>query len=350
MFGMRGIASEWDRIYLPACRTTLPFAKAPVKKSAWMLAGAGGGLSLLALTVVSLMSAEPFSMSFSGEQQGAQREAARFPIPSILQRTVSHPPHRPPRTAVFNWLSSQLVGRPMNWHKVLDVGSGLNSLSWLANATCADITAVVASEQTAVELRSAIKQGRFERPVSCANIGGTRVEVLVGDWADPTFLGGGNWDAILADQLLSEIGLQSQWPAVARLASNVRRGGGTLLVVGQEPAERDAAVERMRKAMLLLAGRADDYHDCPQSLVAWELNRSGLVIEASSKFPDTGPLGRNAPFTAGMIAKEASSSQLGPGVAEAVARLANEISKAENASKAVQGVKGWKYAIAARRP
>lgn len=341
---MRGTANEWNRIYLPACRATLPFfSKAPVRRSAWVLAGAGGGLSLLALTALTLISAEPSSLSFSNEAE-PQRDAARSP--NVLHRPAFHPP---PQTAVFNWLSSQITGRVRQWQKVLDVGSGPNSLSWLVKATCADVTAVVASKQTAAELHSAIQQGRFERSVSCTKVG-TRVEVQVGDWADPTFLGGSDWDAILADQLLDDVRLQSQWPAVARLASSVRRGGGQLLFVGQEPAEGEPAVDRMRKAMLLLAGRTSDYRECPQALIAWELNRSGLVIEASSRFPDTGPLARKAAFTAGMAAQEALASQLEPGVAKAVARLADEISKAENASKAVRAVAGWKYAIAARRP
>jgi hypothetical protein len=299
-------------------------------------------LTLFALTVMTLISAEPSSLSLSSDSE-PQREAARFP--NILHHPASHPP---PQTAVFNWLSSQITGRVQQWQKVLDVGSGMNSLSWLVKTTCADVTAVVAGKQTAAELHSAIQQGRFERPVSCTKVG-TRVEVQVGDWADPTFLGGSDWDAILADQLLGGVRLQSQWPAVARLASSVRRGG-LLLFVGQEPAEGEAALDRMRKAMLLLAGRTGDYRECPQALISWELNRSGLVIEASSRFPDTGPLASKAAFTAGMASQEALASQLEPGVAKAVARLADVISKAENASKAMRVVAGWKYAIAARRP
>jgi len=306
-----------------------------------VLASVGGGLSLFGLTVLTMISAEPSSMSLSG-QPGPQREAA---VSNALHRSAPHPP---PRTAVFNWLTSQITRRPQRWQRVLDVGSGLNSLSWLANATCAHITAVVASEQTATKLRSAIQKGGFYRPVSCTNRG-TRVEVQVGDWADQTFLGGGDWDAILADQLLGDVRPQSQWPAVARLASSVRRGG-MLLFVGQEPAAGEAAVERTRNAILLLAGNTNADRECPQALVAWELNRSGLVIEGSSQFPDTGSPARSDAFMARMAAQEASASQLGPGVAKAVAQLADEISKAENSSKAVRGVAGWKYAIAARRP
>jgi len=345
--GMRGTANEWNRIYLPACGATLPFAKAPVRRPAWLLAGAGGGLSLFALMALSLISAEPSGLSYSGDPE-SQKQAARSP------NLPSPPVHPPPRTAVFTWLRSQISGRSLQWQKVLDVGSGFNSLSWLVNATCAHVTAIVASKQTAAELHYAIQQGRFERPTSCTNAQGTEpsVEIQVGDWADPTFLGGGDWDAILADQLLGEVRLQSQWPAVARLASSVRRGG-MLLVVGQEPAERSAPVERMRQAMFLLAGRKSDYVECPQALVAWELNRSGLVIEGSSRFQDTGPQAHEVALTTRMAAQEASASpasQMGPGVAQAVARLANEITKAENTSNAVRGTLGWKYAISARRP
>jgi len=340
--GMRGKANDWNRIYLPACVATLPWHKAPVRRSAWLLMVIGGGFSLFALTALTMVSGEPSSVFFSGD---AEPQAVAARSSNALHRTASHPV---PRTAVFKWLSSQITGRPQQWQKVLDVGSGLNSLSWLVNSTCADITAVVSSEQSATELRSAIQQGRFERPVSCTNVEGTRVKVQVGDWADPAFLRGGDWDAILADQLLGDVRLQSQWPAVARLASSVRHGGGMLLFVGQEIAEGE--VERTRRAMLLLAGRTSDYQECPQALVAWELNRSGLVIEASSRFPDTNPMARNAAAAARMAAQEASASKMLPGVTKAIARLADEMSRAENASKARNGVAGWKYAIAARRP
>lgn len=263
------------------------------------------------------------------------------------------------RTAALSWLRDATASKQADWLEALDAGSGMNSLPWLAELTCAKITAVTASAEVAKMLHEKSIRGAFPRPNAC--VGGKQVPtVVLGSWADPNFLANRTWDLVLVDLLLGSVEAYSpfmQWPMLAHLASSLR-SGGHLLFTGLEPLRRDVSASRKRlenhakrfhDIMLLLAGR-QPYREYPEALVAWELNRSGLVIEASARFNTSPSFGLRA-ATASKAAATAAHQigGFGAGVAEAALRLGTELRKATSRIDEPESATRI-YVIVARRP
>ena len=172
------------------------------------------------------------------------------------------------------------AGRP--WGRVLDAGTGRNSLSWIAGLEPAEWTAVTATEDRAQRLRREFCKS--SRP---------RDRVVVGNWTDPSLLHGEVFDVVLADYLIGAVDRFApyfQYRCLERLKPHV---GERLYVIGLEPYPEHAPtaagrlildVARLRDACILHAG-----HRCHREYpLEWMLNaldRSGYDVIDAEVFP-----------------------------------------------------------------
>src|SRR5690606_25945174 len=174
------------------------------------------------------------------------------------------------------------------WGSVLDAGTGMHSLRWIAGLETERWTAVTASEKRARSLKARFKG--VLRP---------KDEVVVGLWTNPRFMNDQVFDVVIADYLLGAIDgftpfFQDQlFPRLKPLV------GQRLYLVGLEPypdttedprARVILEIARARDACYLLSwGRP--YREYPMDWVCRHLEQSGFVVESATQFPNI--LGRN---------------------------------------------------------
>ena len=158
--------------------------------------------------------------------------------------------------------------------RVLDAGTGLRSLRWIIGLETDSWTAVTGTRGMAARAKRVI--GEQMRP---------RDRLEVGNWAEPEFLAGQEYDTVLADHLLGAIeGFAPffQTALFARLRALTAR---RLYVTGMEPyvveRPRDEAgaliweIGRYRDACVILSGQKP-YREFPMEWVLAELRRSGF--------------------------------------------------------------------------
>lgn len=169
------------------------------------------------------------------------------------------------------------------WGAVLDAGTGVNSLSWVAGLATERWTAVTASNGEARWVGEAIAVAK--RPQD---------QIIEGNWADPALLKGEVYDTVLADYLLGAIeGFAPYFQShlFARLRPLTRR---TLYVTGLEPyvptlrPDTEAGrllweIGRFRDACVLLAGHMP-YREYPAQWVVDHLPRAGFAVRAVKHF------------------------------------------------------------------
>lgn len=80
------------------------------------------------------------------------------------------------------------------WGTVLDAGTGVQSIRWIADVNTEQWTAVSASPSHAQRVRDAISQA--QRPND---------RIVVGNWVDPNLLKGEIYDTVVADYLLGAV-------------------------------------------------------------------------------------------------------------------------------------------------
>ncbi|MFC3076627.1 class I SAM-dependent methyltransferase [Phenylobacterium terrae] len=167
------------------------------------------------------------------------------------------------------------------WGAVLDAGTGVHSAGWLAGLPTESLTLVTAAPAHADQVRRSVPLRPADR-------------LLVGDWADPAFLAGESFDAVLADYLVGAVEAFAPYFQQAlfdRLARLVR---GRLYLIGVDPyvvAEPDTAsgrlvweIGRFRDACLLLAGDRP-YREYPAEWVLAQLDRAGFAVIEARRFP-----------------------------------------------------------------
>lgn len=200
---------------------------------------------------------------------------------------LTAPPTRPLRSERRDRATSRLfqfiaeVHEASPWGHVLDAGTGVNSAGWLASLPTASLTLVTAAPAHADQVR------RHTGLRACDRL-------LVGNWADPSFLAGESFDTVLADYLVGAVegfAPYFQEALFGRLACATRR---RLYLVGVDPyiaAPPDApagrllwAIGRYRDAALLLAGE-QPYREFPAEWAACQLARAGFRIIAGRRFP-----------------------------------------------------------------
>ncbi|OQR98227.1 hypothetical protein ACHHYP_08999 [Achlya hypogyna] len=177
------------------------------------------------------------------------------------------------------------VEKTTSWGRVLDAGTGDHSLNWLKTLPMDALVAVTGDAVRAVGLRE-----KFPEP---------HIEVLAGNWNDPRFLEGQQFDVIVADYLVGAIEGHAPYyqdeifPRLLPLLAP----GGRLLVAGLQPitmsvptgqaltAQDKLILEmaRTRDACILLAGHRT-YREFPLDWILRQMERSGLHIDSHSQF------------------------------------------------------------------
>jgi len=169
------------------------------------------------------------------------------------------------------------------WGRVLDAGTGVQSIRWISDLETESWTAISASPPHAEMVRRTIKKS--QRPND---------SVILGNWVDPNLLKGELFDTVIADYLLGAIDGFSPYyqPYLfSRLRPLTRN---VLYVKGLEPyvpiTRPDSAagqivweIGRFRDACVLLSGDMP-YREFPAQWVADHLQVSGFAVRAVKHF------------------------------------------------------------------
>jgi len=176
----------------------------------------------------------------------------------------------------------QLQGeRP--WGRLLDAGTGPQSIGWVTNLDSEEWTAVTASPQMAERVKA--DADGLARP---------RDRVLVGNWINDSLLYGEQFDTVLLDYFIGAIeGFSPYWQErmLERLSPLVT---GRLYITGVEPyVPFPAATEvgnvvrtigSLRDASLLLAGERP-YREFPVDWILRQLGKAGFRLVDVKRFP-----------------------------------------------------------------
>jgi len=184
-------------------------------------------------------------------------------------------------SALFSYIEA-LQGEN-SYGRVLDAGTGPRSLGWLMTLNTDSCTAVTGSAGAAAKVQRLV--GEWQRPQD---------RLLVGNWSDPDFLAGEQFDTVLADYLLGAIERFAPYFQAALFARLRPLTVTRLYVTGAEPyvveRPRDEAgglvwkIGRYRDACLILLGK-QPHREYPLDWVLAQLQRSGFRPVASRKFP-----------------------------------------------------------------
>ncbi|KAF0699595.1 Aste57867_9846 [Aphanomyces stellatus] len=173
-----------------------------------------------------------------------------------------------------------------SWGRVLDAGTGDHSLNWLKTLPIDSLVAVTGDTTRAVGLRKNFPQ--------------SHVEILAGNWNDPTFLDGQVFDVVIADYLVGAVEGHAPYfqdQVFPRLFRHVA-DGGRLYVVGLQPITQSIAdtarpkstqeklvleMQRVRDACILLAGHRP-YREFPVDWILRQMEHAGFHVEAHTTF------------------------------------------------------------------
>ena len=184
-------------------------------------------------------------------------------------------------SALYRYIES--VNGDRSWGRLLDAGTGVNSLSWVSSLDTEGWTAVTGSASEADWVRDAVAGSMRDQD-----------RLVEGNWADPELLKGEVYDTVLADYLLGAIeGFAPYFQSYlfTRLRPLV---GKTLYVTGLEPyvptvkPDTEAGqlvweIGRFRDACVLLAGQRP-YREYPAQWVVDNLQRSGFAVRKMKHF------------------------------------------------------------------
>ncbi|MEL6693265.1 MAG: class I SAM-dependent methyltransferase [Pseudomonadota bacterium] len=193
------------------------------------------------------------------------------------------PPLKPARTSkFFTHIEAEQDQRP--WGTFLDAGSGVHSLSWVAQLDTERWTAVTGAPRDAENMREATDGLR--RPQD---------QILLGNWAKADLLKGEVYDTVLADYLLGAVEGFAPYFQPYLFARLRPVTGKVLYITGAEPyvPENEPSTEagrlvwqigRFRDACLLLSGELP-YREYPSPWVLDQLTRSGFKPRGIKHFP-----------------------------------------------------------------
>ena len=183
-------------------------------------------------------------------------------------------------SAIFDHIAALQGERA--WGRVLDAGTGINSLRWLRTLPADSLTAVTGADLMVRRMHEALGPSpQNER-------------ILVGDWADPAFLAGETFDVVLADYLIGAIEGFAPYFQDAMMERLRAACTGRLYLVGLEPYVLDRPtspqgeiiyrIGRLRDTFLLLSGQKT-YREFPLDWITRHLERVGFRIVDIRKFP-----------------------------------------------------------------
>lgn len=199
-------------------------------------------------------------------------------------------PPPPTEDPAFKWLSQVLTPRLSTDGsiKVLDAGTGPDSLLWMASLPVASITAVTACDGMCATVEAE----------TLAFINTQKDKVLVGNWQDPSFLRGEAFDFVLADYLLGAVDhfAPDFQDGVLRRVGELVKPGGYLAIIGREPFDPVGAaaidpaakilvdIQALKDAATLLT-RHRSYREMPQRWVEAQLSLLGFQLVVQQQFP-----------------------------------------------------------------
>ena len=184
-------------------------------------------------------------------------------------------------SALYSYIEALQGEAP--YGRVLDAGTGPRSLRWLTTLDTDSCTAVTGAPAQAAKLQRVL--GEWQRPQD---------RLLAGNWSDPDFLAGEEFDTVLADYLLGAIEAFAPYFQVALFERLRPLTARRLYLTGMEPyvvrrprSEAGALIweiGRYRDACLILSGK-QPYREYPLNWVLAQLRRSGFQPVAARKFP-----------------------------------------------------------------
>ncbi len=182
---------------------------------------------------------------------------------------------------LFRYIQKIHGDRP--WGSVLDAGTGVQSLRWIADLPTESWTAISAAPSHAAPLRKAIGTAQREKD-----------RILIGNWIDPNLLKGEVFDTVVADYLLGAVEGFSPFfqPFLFRRLRPLTSKG--LYIKGLEPyvpinrPETKAGqliweIGRHRDACVLLSGDVP-YREYPAQWVVDQLKIAGFSVKSVKHF------------------------------------------------------------------
>ena len=189
---------------------------------------------------------------------------------------MAMPARKPP--PLSRYIETLQGDRP--WGRVLDAGTGSQSIAWIARLKTESWTAISASPQYVVQTQETVKT--HIRPQD---------RILIGNWIDPNLLKGEVFDTVIADYLLGSVDGFSPFfqPYLFSRLRHVTKSGGRLYVKGLEPyvpipRPADKAgqliweIGRFRDACILLGGDIP-YREYPAQWVVDHLQVAGFKVQ-----------------------------------------------------------------------
>lgn len=237
-----------------------------------------------------------------------------------------------------------------SWGRVLDAGTGDQSLGWLKMLPIDSVVAVTGATCRAESLRK-----KFPEP---------HVEILVGNWNNQSFLEGQVFDVVIADYLVGAIEGYAPYyqdQILERLFCHVA-DGGRLYIVGLEPINMSLdptkpqstqeklvlEMQRVRDACILLAGHRP-YREFPLDWILRQAAQAGFQVKSHATFP--------IEYTASMIKRQVAVGRkklprfLDQGVATSMAMYLAALDKqAKQATKDGPFKFGYDYVVTAVKP
>lgn len=169
------------------------------------------------------------------------------------------------------------------WGRILDAGTGRDSIGWIAGLESREWTAVTASKAMAAQVRATVRN-RY-RPCD---------RIIVGNWMDESLLHEERFDMVLLDYFLGAVEGYSPFWQENMLQRMHPLVAGRLYITGVEPyvpfpATTGAgrlvrAIGSLRDACLLLAGERP-YREFPLDWVLQKLMKARFRVLAARHFP-----------------------------------------------------------------
>ena len=186
-----------------------------------------------------------------------------------------HPP-------LFRYIQRLQGERP--WGRLLDAGTGVKSIRWVADLPTERWTAVSVSPRHAQRVREAVKDNQRAED-----------KIVLGHWGDAKLLEGEVYDTVIADYLLGAVEGFSPYfqPFLFRRLRPLTRG--VLYVKGLEPyvptplPDSEAGrllwdIGRHRDACVMLGGDMP-YREYPAPWVSAHLQGAGFTVRSLKHFP-----------------------------------------------------------------
>ena len=169
------------------------------------------------------------------------------------------------------------------WGRMLDAGTGVNSVKWMLGLDCEDWLGITADRRMKDNV---VKEAKLEADESD--------RIVVGNWMEESFCSTlGMFDTIVADYLFGAVdgfSPHTQDLVMKKLKQHLKPGGA-LYIIGMYPipdhasgpADIIAEIRRVRDSCILLAGHRP-YRELPSEWVIRHLIKEGFEVRKTRNF------------------------------------------------------------------